>query len=72
MPSSTFEQAALALDSEITRQLTTVIDKLAADAIPSSIIAHSMRRLGCTMIRDAEGRTQLVQSVDEIVRALTH
>ena len=72
MPSPTFEQAALALDSEIARQLTMVIDKLTADAIPASIIAHTMLRLGCTMIRDTEGRAQLVQSVDDIVRSLTH
>ena len=72
MPSPTFEQAALALDSEIARQLTTVVDKLTADAIPASIIGHTMLRLGCTMIRETEGRDRLIQSVDEIVRALTH
>lgn len=72
MPSPTFEQAALSLDGEIARQLTTVVDKLTADAIPASIIAHTMLRLGCTMIRDSEGRAQLIRSVDEIVRALTH
>ena len=71
MSSPTFEQAALALDSEIARQLTRVVDKLTGDAIPASIIAHTMLRLGCTMIRDTEGRDQLIQSVDEIVRALT-
>ena len=72
MPSRTLEQAALALDSEIARQLSTVVDKLLADAIPASIIGHTMVRLGCTMIRDTEGPTQLMQSVDEIVRGLTH
>jgi hypothetical protein len=70
MPRPTFEQAALALDSEIARQLSTVVDKLTADAIPTSIIGHTMLRLGCKMIRDSEGRAQLMQSVDEIVRAL--
>ena len=71
MPSATFEQVALALDGEIARELTTVVDKLRADAIPASIIGHTMLRLGCTMICDTEGHAQLTQSVDEIVRALT-
>ncbi len=71
MSDPTFEQTALHLDDHIAHRLQTAADALAQEGIPTTIIAHTMIRLGLQGVLTAEGAKQMHQSASELLHALT-
>ena len=53
MTDQTFEQAALKQDALIAASLHQLINTLAAEGVPASLVATTMARITCHTIADA-------------------